>query len=130
MRLFSLKAGSWLLLLPVTAGAWLITSWLNYCILNQARNPGVKLHADVRPHVELILSPKISSIEARRDRDDDITEVTINISDSSLKQLKFKYPIDDFSQIETLLTQEFGLQTMTVQQLIQYRTENDELQAK
>ncbi|GAB4378279.1 MAG: hypothetical protein Kow00121_29730 [Elainellaceae cyanobacterium] len=116
-------------MLPLTGfGIGLVTNWMIHHILSQASDANVQLQADTDSKVRLTLSPTIASIVASVDRDDQVTEVTFNVTNSSLKRLRFEFPGNELSQIETMLNQELGLQPETIRQLVRYSTEGNEFQ--
>lgn len=125
-----LRLRFWFLFPLVGIVVWFSTDWMSDRILEQSYNPNIKLDTDAHPQVRLTLVSTISSITARLDRDDEMTTVILNITNSSLKELEFEFPVDDFHRIETVLVEEFGLHPQTVEHLIQYPDEQNEHNAK
>lgn len=128
LKLFKLDL--WILLSLIGIVVWFVSDWMTDRILKQSYNPSIKLNADAHPKIRLALTPTVSSIVARADQDNEITEVTFNVTNSSLKELEFEFSIEDFQHIETVLVQEFGLHPKTVKRLIQYPDEQDGLTPK
>ena len=122
--LHPLKLSVWFPLTLIGGLVWFTTNWITDRVLNQTYQPNTHLNTGVYPQIQLTLVPTVSSIVANIDQEDDITEVTFNVANSSLKRLEFEFPINNLDQVEIALIRELNLKHGTIQHLIQYRDAN------
>lgn len=117
---YLLKKAYWVLLPLIGLGIWITTAWMTDWVLSHAPLPTTQLQTDLYPTTQFERTLTVTSIDARIDRSEDVTEVTFTIADSLLKRLEFKLPLVDPAALETALAKELKTTSAAIQSLIQY----------
>lgn len=111
----------WLLLPLIGLGVWLTTTWMTDWVLSNADSSSRQLQTSFYPTSQLNRTLTVSSIVARIDRSDQITEVTLLTRDSTLKRLEFKLPLVEPPDLEQALVKELNTTAGALRPLIQYQ---------
>lgn len=116
-----LKKSYWLFLPIVGFGIWMVTGWMTGWVLSNSFGSERQLQTSLYPTTQLTRTLIVTSIDARIDRDDNITEVTLTTTNSSLERLEFKLPIVTPVDLEKALAKELNVMPASIQTLIQYQ---------
>jgi len=115
--LFSLGLEFWLPLPFLGFGFWLLSGIMTGQVLNQL-NP-IEHTVSVTPQPETLFQEnKISSIQLQINESEGITRVKVKIAAARLKELEFKFPGTDLTEVEAALSQELGLSEQEIKKLI------------
>ncbi|NBD32197.1 MAG: hypothetical protein GVY17_04300 [Cyanobacteria bacterium] len=115
--LFSLGLEFWLPLPFLGFGFWLLSGMMTGQVLNQL-NP-IEHTVSVNPQPETLFQEnKIRSIQLRINEAEGITRVKVKIAAARLKELEFKFPGTDLTEVEADLAQELGLSEQEIKKLI------------
>ncbi len=71
-------------------------------------------------HLEVRLSADVLEIKGVIDREQGVTKVEVQTTESNLKQLKFVFLTTDTTEIESQISQELGLARENIRQLARY----------
>jgi hypothetical protein len=71
--------------------------------------------------MEVGIAKTILSINAEIDRNRGVTTVFIRTTDSSLRNLKYEFPVVQTTQVEAAIAQKLEMPVENIQQLISYR---------
>jgi len=125
--LSSLGPELWLPLPLLGLVFWVGAGRLTEQVLNRAYNPKRQLQAEVQTKVRrpitVLPSARVLSIDVLVQRDQGLSQVTVNPANSPLKALIFEFPVTEFSQIEVAIAQTLGWPPEKVRSLVHYRVE-------
>lgn len=99
----------------------MVTGWMTGWVLSNSFGSERQLQTSLYPTTQLTRTLIVTSIDARIDRDDNITEVTLTTTNSSLERLEFKLPIVTPVDLEKALAKELNVMPASIQTLIQYQ---------
>ena len=114
--------------------AWLVLPILGlifwYCsdiatdrLLSLPYGTVAQLEADTQ--LEVSLEVTIVVVKAEIDKELGFTTVEVKNTNPLLTSLEFQFPVTEFGQVETAISQELGLSTAEVRKLVRYRVRND-----
>lgn len=111
-----------LLALPgVGSFFWLGAGWLDQQVLGQPDQPPEQIILPNPQQIELVLRLTVVSIDVEINRQGGTSEVTAQVRGSTLRELEFEYPLTDYSELESAISQELNLLPEQTRQLIRYR---------
>ena len=109
----------WLPLPLLALGFWAGSGFLLDWILSRSYQTGQYLQPNTQPTRQ---SPRtVVAIKAKIDKVDRVSLVTVKTDNSPLKELKFQFPLTEFSDIEAAISKELGLSSEEVRKLIVYQ---------
>ncbi|MBD3884033.1 hypothetical protein IFO70_19970 [Phormidium tenue FACHB-886] len=108
----------WLPLPFVAIAFWFGTNILMAQELRQPQQTETKLQADTQ--LQATVSINILLINAIINRQQGVTQVEVETTESILKRLELELPMTDTNQIETAIAQELQLSRQDVRQLVRY----------
>ncbi|MDI9634939.1 hypothetical protein QQ054_02375 [Oscillatoria amoena NRMC-F 0135] len=102
-------------------GFWMGSGWVAHQVLSYNYQTAQQLKADPEEVLNLAIDVTIVSIEAEINRRENFTEVQVNTADTTLKELRFEFPVTEVEAVEAAIIQELGLSPEAVQRLVRYR---------
>lgn len=108
----------WLPLPFVAIAFWFGTNLLMAQELRQPQSTETKLQADTQ--LQATVSINILLINAVINRQQEITQVEVETTDSILRRVELELPMTDIDQIEAAIAQELQLSRQDVRQLVRY----------
>lgn len=114
--------------------AWLVLPILGlifwYCsdvatdrLLSSPYGTVAQLEADTQ--LEVSLEVTIVVVKAEIDKELGFTTVQVKNTNPLLTSLEFQFPVTEFGQVESAISQELGLSIEEVRKLVRYRVRND-----
>lgn len=108
--------------LPLIGGLfWVTTAWSTETILKSSPNISGPVQADTLPEVEIALKVKLISIEVKIFKERGFTTVDVDVSDSTLKELEFDFPVTDLAEVETEIARTLNLSPEEIRTLVRYQ---------
>lgn len=98
---------------------WLGGSLVKEQVLNRPYTTVNTLQADTERQVNLPIT--VLLIKADINKNQGLTQVQVNTTDSTLKRWEFEFPITEFEQVEVNMAMKLGLSREDVRRLIRYR---------
>ncbi len=92
-------------------------------ILSRPYGTVAQLEADNQLEVKLAVT--IVVIKAEIDKELGFTTVEVKNTNPLLTSLEFQFPVTEFTQLESAISQELGLSLEEVRKLVRYRVRND-----
>lgn len=117
--LYSLGLEFWLPLPLLGLAFWVCGGLLTDRMLSRSYDPVVQLQADTP--LEGQPSKTVLSINVEINRRKGFSIVKVKTANSVLKELKFEFPVTEFSQVEAAISQELGLSPYHVRRLVRYQ---------
>ncbi len=109
----------WLPLPFISALFWFTGNFAVAEILNRSYGSVIKLQADMQMDVRP--SRTILSMNAEIDRSRGVSTIFVRITDLTLGELKYEFPVTQASEIETAIAQKLELSTENIRKLLRYR---------
>ncbi|MBW4449456.1 MAG: hypothetical protein KME38_22090 [Spirirestis rafaelensis WJT71-NPBG6] len=109
----------WLLLPLLGFAFWAASGFVTDKLLNSSLKTDKYLLADIQlakkaPKTPLSIQAKINKIQG-------FSTVTVKTANSTLKELKFEFPFTELSQVEMAISQELRLSHEDVKRLVHYQ---------
>jgi hypothetical protein len=116
--LYFLGLEFWLSLPLLGLVFWVGSGLVTQQMLNHSYNPKAYLQADMQLQRS---SRTVVLIKVEVEKEQGFAKVKVKTANSALKELEFEFPATEFSQIEAAISQELGLPTEYVRQLVRYQ---------
>lgn len=117
----SIKAAYWLFLPVVSFGIWILTDWITDWVLSHSYDFTDRLQTNHYPKIQLSRTLTVVAIHAKVDRSNDITEVTLETTNSTLEKMEFKFPLTEPTHIEITLANKLNTSPQLMRTLIRYQ---------
>ncbi|WP_009631235.1 hypothetical protein [Synechocystis sp. PCC 7509] len=114
---------AWLVLPILGLTFWYGSDVASDRILSRPYGTVAQLEADAQ--LEVKLSVTIVVIKAEIDKELGFTTVQVKNTNPVLTSLEFQFPVTEFAQVESAISQELGLSIAEVRKLVRYRVRND-----
>lgn len=119
VRIFVTLLRSWLVLPILGLIFWYCSDLASDRILSRPYGTVAQLEADTQLAVKLAVT--IVAIKANIDKEQGFTTVQVKNTNPALTSLEFQFPVTEFSQVESAISQELGLSITEVRKLVRYR---------
>ena len=100
---------------------WLGTGRLTKQVLGQSGPEVTQIDTTGTQTVNIAFSVRVLSIDAEIDQNLQVTEVSVQTSGSSLRDMEFEYPLATYAEIEQAIAQDLDISAETIRSLIRYR---------
>jgi hypothetical protein len=117
----NIKAVYWLFLPVVNFGIWIVTGWINDWVLSHSYDFTDRLQTNLYPKTQLSRTLTVVAIDAKVDRNNDITDVTIKTTNSSLERIEFKFPLTEPTHLEITLANKLDTTPQLIRTLTRYQ---------
>ena len=121
--LYKLRKRHWLFLPLIGLGIWQITAWMTVWVLSNSFSLTNQLQTNFYPTTQLARTLTVTSIHMNVDRHNNIAEVTLTVTNSTLERLEFKFPFTEITALETALAKTLNTTSDAIQTLIRYGVE-------
>jgi hypothetical protein len=111
----------WLLLPLIGLSIWFATGWMTDWVLSRFLSPASQLQTNLYPTSRFTRSLTVTSIFARIDRTEGISEVTVTTENLPLRRLEFKLPLVEPDALKAALAGELATSPDSIQRSIQYQ---------
>ncbi len=102
---------------------WYCSDLATNRILSRPYGSVAQLEADNQLEVKLSVTAIV--IKADIDKEGGFTTVRVKTTNPTLTSLEFEFPVTEFGQVESAISQELGLSIAEVRKLVRYRVRND-----
>ena len=109
----------WLLLPFLGFAFWTASGFVTDKLLNSSLKTDKYLLADIQLAKKAPKTPL--SIQAKINKNQGFSTVTVKTANSTLKELKFEFPFTELSQVEMAISQELRLSHEDVKRLMHYQ---------
>ncbi|MBD0264168.1 MAG: hypothetical protein ICV85_18185 [Tolypothrix sp. T3-bin4] len=109
----------WLLLPLLGFAFWSASGFVTDKLLNRSLKTDKYLQADIQLAKKAPKTPL--SIQAKINKFQGFSTVTVKTANSTLKELKFEFPFTELSQVEMAISQELRLSQEDVKRLVHYQ---------
>ena len=116
-----ISLGLGLSVLLTGAAFWLGTGRLTKQVLGQSGPEVTQIDTTGTQTVNIAFSVRVLSIDAEIDQNLQVTEVSVQTSGSSLREMEFEYPLATYAEIEQAIAQDLDISAETIRSLIRYR---------
>ena len=111
----------WLPLPILGALFWVTTGWATQTVVNSTPNISGPVQADTLPETEISLKVKLISIEVNIFKERGFTTVYIDVSNPTLKELEFDFPITDIIEVEAEIARTLNITPEEIRTLVRYQ---------
>ena len=122
-KLFMALPRAWLVLPLLGLTFWYCSDVATDRLLSRPYATVTQLEADTQ--LEVSLEVTIVVVKAEIDKELGFTTVQVKNTNPLLTSLEFQFPVTEFGQVESAISQELGLSIEEVRKLVRYRVRND-----